>query len=81
MNDDLLKWLLISDPWIEYGTRSELLGQSESDPLVADARKRMVQSPALSGIIGELKNWPGQKSHPSKYLTFLVYRILKRMGR
>ena len=60
MNDNLLKWLLNSDPWIEYGTRSELLGQSESAPEVADARKRMVQSPALIEIIKELKNWPGQ---------------------
>jgi len=25
MNDDLLNWLLNSDPWIEYGTRTELL--------------------------------------------------------
>ena len=30
--DDTTKWLLNSEPWIEYGVRVELLGQSENDP-------------------------------------------------
>jgi len=40
MNDNLLKWLLNSQPWIEYGTRSEVLGQNGEDPEVLDARSR-----------------------------------------
>ena len=36
MNDDLLKWLLNSDPWVEYGTRSGLMGQREGDLEVLD---------------------------------------------
>lgn len=82
MNDDLLKWLLNSEPWVEYGTRSELMGQSESDPEVLDARKRMVQSPALSGIIEELKNWPGQvlNSHKSARQPFHKISFIAELG-
>ena len=82
MNDDLLRWLLNSDPWIEYSTRTELLGQSESDPGVADARKRMVQSPALSGIVEELKNWPGQvlNSHKSARQPFHKISFIAELG-
>jgi len=82
MNDNLLNWLLNSDPWVEYGTRTELLGQSDSAPEVADARKRMVRFPALSGIIEKLKNWPGQvlSSHKSARQPFHKISFIAELG-
>ncbi len=82
MNDNLLNWLLNSEPWIEYGTRSELTGQSDRTPEVADARKRMVRSPALSGIIEGLKNWPGQvlNSHKSARQPFHKISFIAELG-
>jgi hypothetical protein len=35
-------WLLEGEPWIEYRTRLDLLGQSEQDPQVMSARKAML---------------------------------------
>src|SRR4030042_2694091 len=82
MNDNLLNWLLNSEPWIEYGTRTELLEQSESDPLVADARKRMIQPPPLLGKIEELKNGPGQvlSSHKSARQPFHKISFIAELG-
>ena len=82
MNDNLLNWLLNSDPWVEYGTRKELLGQCDSVPEVIDAHKRMVRSPALSGIIEELKNWPGQvlSSHKSARQPFHKISFIAEIG-
>lgn len=82
MNDNLLQWLLNSEPWIEYGTRSELLGQSKNDPEVLDARKRMVKAPALGLIIKELKNWPGQvlSSHKSARQPFHKISFIAELG-
>ncbi|MHB1376126.1 MAG: hypothetical protein ACYCXB_01710 [Candidatus Humimicrobiaceae bacterium] len=82
MNDNLLQWLLNSEPWIEYGTRTELMGQSENDPEVLDARKRMVRAPALGLIIEELKNWPGQvlSSHKSAKQPFHKISFIAELG-
>jgi hypothetical protein len=82
MNDNLINWLLDSDPWVEYGTRTELLGQDTNDPEVVDAHKRMVQSPALSEIIEELKNWPGQvlSSHKSARQPFHKISFIAELG-
>jgi len=82
MTYNLLNWLLNSDPWIEYGTRKDILDQSENLPEVADARKRMIQSPVLSGIIKELKGWPGQvlNSHKSASQPFHKISFIAELG-
>jgi hypothetical protein len=82
MNNDLIKWLLNSEPWIEFGTRTELLGQNGDDPEVLYARKRMLQSPALTGIINELKNWPGLvlNSHKSARQPFHKISFIAELG-
>ena len=51
MNDDLLKWLLNSDPWIEYGTKTELMGQSESDPGIDVISRKMMEHISEDGSI------------------------------
>ncbi len=82
MNNELIKWLLNSEPWIEYCTRTELLGQSEFEPEVLDARKRMLKSPALTEIVSELKNWPGLvlNSHKSARQPFHKISFLAELG-
>jgi hypothetical protein len=82
MNDDLLNWLLNSEPWIEYNTRITLLGQSEEKPEVLDARRRMLKSPALTEIIKELKNWPGLvlNSHKSAKQPFHKISFIAELG-
>jgi len=83
MDDNLINWLLNSDPWVEYGTRVELLGQGINDPEVADVRRRMIQSPALLKIIEELKNWPGQQvlsSHKSARQPFHKISFIAELG-
>ncbi len=80
--DDTTKWLLNSEPWIEYGVRVELLGQSENDPLVLAARKQMVDYSPLRKIIDELKDWPGTvlNSHKSAKQPFHKIAFLAELG-
>lgn len=79
---DILKWLLNSEPWIEYSVRLELMGQSQNDPTVMAARKEMVNSPSLKGIIDELKNWPGTvlSSHKSAKQPFHKISFIAEQG-
>ena len=82
MNDSVIQWLLKSEPWIEYGTRTEILGQEHNDPEVLDARKRMVSSPMLQEIIQQLKGWPGQvlNSHKSAKQPFHKISFIAELG-
>ena len=80
--DNIIAWLLDSEPWIEYGTRVELLGQMEDDPQVREARQQMVGSSSLTGIIDELKNWPGTvlSSHRSAKQPFHKIAFIAELG-
>jgi len=82
MEDNIISWLLDSEPWIEYGTRVELLGQSEDDPQVLAAREQMVNSAPLKAIMDELKNWPGTvlSSHKSAKQPFHKISFLAELG-
>lgn len=74
-----ITWLLSGEPWIEYRTRIELLGQSEDEPDVAAARQLMLADPRVRNLIDELSTWPGvsisshkSASQPFHRLTFLA---------
>jgi hypothetical protein len=54
-----IDWLLEGEPWIEYRTRLDLLGQSEDEPDVRSARARMVADGRVRQLLGELSDWPG----------------------
>lgn len=54
-----LEWLLAGEPWIEYRTRLDLLGQLGKDPQVESARKAMVAHPQVQKLVAELSGWPG----------------------
>lgn len=79
-----IDWLLEGEPWIEYRTRRDLLGQAEDDPKVAFARGRMLEAPPVRGLIEGLAGWPGVviSSHksagqPFHRLTFVADLGLK----
>ena len=74
-----IEWLLEGEPWIEYRTRRDLLGQSETDPQVQAARKAMLVNARIRNLVSELAGWPGTviSSHksagqPFHRLTFLA---------
>ncbi len=79
-----IEWLLAGEPWIEYRTRLDLLGQSENDPNVKTARKSMLADSQIRNLISELSEWPGtvisshkSASQPFHKLTFAADLGLK----
>ena len=64
-NNNVVPWLLDSEPWIEYRTRIDLLGQKMYDPEVDQAYQSILTSQKIIKIINELSEWPGPilKSH------------------
>ena len=74
-----IDWLLEGEPWIEYRTRRDLLGESEQDAQVRAARTAMLASAQVQSLLADLSVWPGTviASHksagqPFHKLTFLV---------
>lgn len=74
-----IDWLLAGEPWIEYRTRLDLLGQAESDPQVRAARSLLLEDSAVRNLVAGLADWPGRviSSHksagqPFHRLTFLA---------
>ena len=71
-------WLIEGEPWVEYRTRLDLLGQSEKDHLVISARNSMVTNAKIRSLLTELSGWPGTvisshktASQPFHKLTFI----------
>jgi hypothetical protein len=62
-----IDWLLEGEPWVEYRTRSDLLGQSEDDPQVRAARQAMLANSQVFSLVNQLSGWPGTviSSHKS----------------
>lgn len=80
-----IDWLLDGEAYIQYHTRTDLLGQGEDHPQVRDARQAMLAQPKVRQLIEELQNWPGTviSSHksagqPFHKLTFLADLGLKK---
>jgi hypothetical protein len=73
-----LDWLLSGPAYVEYRTRTGLLGERTS-ARVKDARRRMADSPDVRSLVKELHGWPvaplnSHKSagHAIHKLTFLA---------
>jgi hypothetical protein len=77
-----IEWLLEGEPFIEYRTRVDLLGQSENEPEVIRARKEMIVQPKLRLILQELKDWPGivLNSHKSASQPFHKLSFIADVG-
>ena len=74
-----IDWLLEGEPFVEYRTRLDLLGQPGEDPAVRSARASMLADPRLQGLVNDLTAWPGKviashksSSQPFHRLTFIA---------
>ena len=83
--NETIRRLLEGEPWVEYRTRIDLLGQSENEPEVRHAREAMVNHLKIQTLLQELKNWPGtvlnshkSASQPFHKLSFTADLGLKR---
>lgn len=52
-------WLLSGEPWVDYRTRLDLLGEGEYNLPVQAARAAMLADPAVQALLAELAGWPG----------------------
>ena len=82
MNERTIEWLLQGEPWVEYRTRLDLLGQSDTDPQVIAARKSMLADPKLKTLLTELSDWPGTvlNSHKSASQSFHKLSFTAELG-
>jgi hypothetical protein len=67
-----IDWLLEGEPWVEYRTRRDLLGQPEQDPQVESARQAMLADARVQALVAGLRDWPGMviSSHKSASQPF-----------
>ncbi len=70
-----IDWLLDGEPWIEYRTRRDLLGESEDEPRVRAARLEMLDDPRIKRIIEELSAWPGPAVSSHKSAGQLLHKL------
>lgn len=77
-----IDWLLTSEPWIAYRTRLDLLGQAETEPVVQELRRDLLQEPRVRSLVGELADWPGKviSSHKSAGQPFHKLTFLADLG-
>jgi len=79
---ETIDWLLKGEPFVDYRTRVDLLGQSENEAEVVRARKEMISQPKTQLILQELKNWPGivLSSHKSASQPFHRLSFIADLG-
>ncbi len=77
-----IEWLLAGEPWIQYRTRLDLLGEPESEPEVKAARKAMLADLQVRALIEELCGWPGTviASHKSAGQQFHKLTFVADLG-
>src|SRR4030043_1917209 len=77
-----IDWLLEGDPWVEYHTRVDLMGQSEAAPQVRSPRKAMLAHPQVQNLVAELSGWPGTviSSHKSAGQPFHKLTFIADLG-
>ena len=77
-----IDWLLEGEPWIEYRTRLDLMGQSENDPQVISARNSMLADAQIKDLLTELSGWPGTvlSSHKSAGQLFHKLTFIADLG-
>ena len=77
-----IEWLLAGEPWVQYRTRLDILGQPENDPTVKAARKSMLADSRIRNLISELAGWPGTviSSHKSAGQPFHKLTFVADLG-
>ena len=82
MNNGTVEWLLQGEAWIEYRTRIDLLGETETGPQVVTARKSMLADAKIQSLLTELTDWPGTvlNSHKSATQPFHKLAFIADLG-
>ena len=70
-----IRWLLDSNPYVEYRTRLDLLDQSDDDPAVMKARANMLAHPLVLRLIADLGEWPGDAINNHKKAGLLMHKL------
>jgi hypothetical protein len=80
--NERINWLLEWEHWVEYRTRTDLLGQSENEPEVDPARKEIFSHPKIQLLLEELKEWPGivLSNHKSASQPFHKLSFVAELG-
>ena len=80
--NEVSKWLLEGEPWVEYRTRVDLLGHSDKEVEVVHARKEMIEHPKIQLLLEELRNWSGTvvSSHKSAGQLFHKLSFIADLG-
>jgi hypothetical protein len=79
---EIIRWLLEAEPYVQYRTRIDLLGEPENSPEVLKARQQMVNQPQIQALLKELLDWPGTvlKSHKSASQSFHKLAFIADLG-
>ncbi len=75
MKNELIDWLLDGEPWVEYRTRLDLLGQSPDNPDVVKAYEAILAHPYIHNLITELSEWPGPKLKSHKKAGHFLHKL------
>ena len=80
--DEIIRWLLEGEPWVEYRTRVDLLEQSENEAEVLRARREMTNHPKIQSLLEELTDWPRivLNSHKSASQPFHKLSFIADLG-
>lgn len=77
--NDIIKWLLEGEAYVEYRTRVDLLGQLEDEHDVICAKKEMINNPKIQSALQEVKDWQNivlsnhkNAAHPLHKLSFIA---------
>lgn len=73
--EKIVPWLLEGPSWVQYRTRVDLLGQSESEAEVRAARTKMLADSQVRGLLTELSEWPGEVLASHKSAGLLMHKL------
>ncbi|HUT82672.1 MAG TPA: hypothetical protein VMZ29_15865 [Candidatus Bathyarchaeia archaeon] len=78
-NKAVHEWLIGTNPWTEYNTRINLLGQKKDEPEVLEAKREMLAHPLVINLLQDINKWPwcglkrhNDANHPLHKLVFLA---------
>lgn len=80
--DVALRLAASQEPWTRYSAMKYLIGMPDSDPDLAAAKDAMLIHPLVSGLMTDLKDWPGEvlSSHKSAKQPFHKLAFLADIG-
>ena len=73
---DVNQWLLEGEPWVEYRTRLDLLHEDRHSAAVKAACANIAADPKISGLLDELRSWPGESLNNHKKAGHLLHKLV-----